>query len=146
MPFAARTVLCAAQRHGTRQGRAADAYVCHRSTSLSWSSLFGSLLQWPTLVTVVMFPILVTVYAWLAKRDEQEVRAEFEQKWDSYAARTTAFFPRLGRARCEIRRSASSGHQVRVLNWFEMLSRGFLTPPYLRQACPECSICAVIHC
>ena len=56
--------------------------------------MFGFLLQWPTLVTLVMFPILVAVYVRLARREEREV-SEFGPIWDRYAAQTPAFIPRL---------------------------------------------------
>jgi protein-S-isoprenylcysteine O-methyltransferase Ste14 len=57
--------------------------------------MFGFLLQWPTLVTVVMFPVLVVTYVRLAQREEREVGAEFGPVWDAYAAETPAFIPRL---------------------------------------------------
>ena len=59
----------------------------------------GFLLQWPTLVTLVMFPVLVAVYVRLAFREEREVRAEFGPAWDRYAARTPAFVPFARRCR-----------------------------------------------
>jgi methanethiol S-methyltransferase len=61
--------------------------------------MFGFLLQWPTLVTLAMFPILVFMYASLAKREERDVTAEFGEAYLRYAARTPAFFPRLGSTR-----------------------------------------------
>jgi methanethiol S-methyltransferase len=57
--------------------------------------MFGFLLQWPTLVTLVMFPVLVFTYVRLARREEREVRVEFGPAWDAYAAETPAFIPRL---------------------------------------------------
>ena len=57
--------------------------------------MFGFLLQWPTLLTLVMFPVLVVMYVRLARREEQEVRAEFGKEYDRYAAITPAWFPRL---------------------------------------------------
>jgi protein-S-isoprenylcysteine O-methyltransferase Ste14 len=57
--------------------------------------MFGFLLQWPTLVTLVMFPVLVVTYVRLARREEREVRAEFGPVWAAYAAETPAFVPRL---------------------------------------------------
>ncbi|MFI6850351.1 isoprenylcysteine carboxylmethyltransferase family protein [Kitasatospora sp. NBC_00085] len=54
----------------------------------------GFLLQWPTIPTLAMFPILVYVYARLARSEEREVAAEFGPAWDTYAARTPAFWPR----------------------------------------------------
>ena len=58
--------------------------------------MLGFLVQWPTLLTLAMFPILVIMYVRLAHQEEQEVRTEFGQVYDRYAARTPAWFPRLG--------------------------------------------------
>lgn len=59
--------------------------------------MLGFLLQWPTLITLVMFPILVLMYVRLARREEREVLAEFGEEYARYAALTPGFFPRLGR-------------------------------------------------
>jgi protein-S-isoprenylcysteine O-methyltransferase Ste14 len=59
--------------------------------------MFGFLVQWPTLVTLVMFPILVTMYALLALREEAESEAAFGDAWRAYAAHTPRFIPRLTR-------------------------------------------------
>jgi protein-S-isoprenylcysteine O-methyltransferase Ste14 len=61
--------------------------------------MFGFLLQWPTLVTLVMFPILVFMYVRLALWEEREVRAQFGAEYERYAARTPRFVPRLGMSR-----------------------------------------------
>lgn len=58
--------------------------------------MFGFLLQWPTLLTVVMFPILVFMYVRLAFREEREVAAEFGEVYERYRSHTPAFFPKLG--------------------------------------------------
>ena len=55
----------------------------------------GFLLQWPTLVTLVMFPILLFMYLRLARREEREVKTEFGEEYRRYAAATPAFFPNL---------------------------------------------------
>ena len=68
-------------------------YVRHPQYIGFIAIMFGFLIQWPTLVTIVMFPTLVTVYIRLAKREEQEVRAAFGKQWDEYAAQTPGFFP-----------------------------------------------------
>lgn len=57
--------------------------------------LFGFLLQWPTVLTLLMFPILVFMYVRLARREEREVLAEFGEVYARYMANTPAFFPRL---------------------------------------------------
>ena len=56
----------------------------------------GFLLQWPTLITLVMFPILVTMYVRLARHEEREVATEFGDAYARYAAVTPGFIPRFG--------------------------------------------------
>jgi protein-S-isoprenylcysteine O-methyltransferase Ste14 len=65
--------------------------------------MFGFLLQWPTLVTLVMFPILVVLYVRLAHREEREVAAEFGAAWTAYAAATPRWWPRLGAPSSRVR-------------------------------------------
>lgn len=59
--------------------------------------MLGFLIQWPTLITLIMFPILVVMYARLARREEREALAEFGEAYAVYAANTPAFFPRWPR-------------------------------------------------
>ena len=58
--------------------------------------MFGFLLQWPTLITLAMFPILVWMYVRLAKREEQLAKQTFGRAWETYALQTPAFIPHLG--------------------------------------------------
>jgi protein-S-isoprenylcysteine O-methyltransferase Ste14 len=94
---AAWRVLYQAQKSGTLATTGPYAYIRHPQYAGFIMIMFGFLLQWPTLVTVIMFPILVTVYVRLARREEREVRVEFGDTWDNYAARTPAFIPRIRR-------------------------------------------------
>lgn len=55
----------------------------------------GFLFQWPTLVTLAMFPTLVIMYVRLARSEERDARAKFGEEYASYAAKTPAFFPQL---------------------------------------------------
>ena len=57
--------------------------------------MVGFLVQWPTLVTLVMFPILVTMYVLLARREEGDAEGEFGDAWRAYAERTPRFIPKL---------------------------------------------------
>jgi protein-S-isoprenylcysteine O-methyltransferase Ste14 len=88
-------VLFEAQRDGKLATAGPYASVRHPQYVAFILIMFGFLLQWPTLVTLVMFPILVTVYLRLARREERDVRAEFGETWDRYAAQTPGFIPRL---------------------------------------------------
>lgn len=56
--------------------------------------MFGFLLQWPTLVTLAMFPVLVVMYAYLSRREEADMEAQFGEAYKQYATRTPRFLPR----------------------------------------------------
>jgi protein-S-isoprenylcysteine O-methyltransferase Ste14 len=91
-------VLFAAQQARQLATTGAYAYVRHPQYAGFILVMLGFLLQWPTLLTLAMFPILVWMYVRLARREEREVRAEFGDVYARYAAATPAFFPRLRRA------------------------------------------------
>lgn len=57
--------------------------------------MLGFLFQWPTLLTLVMFPILLLMYARLARREEREALTEFGEEYAQYVARTPPFIPHL---------------------------------------------------
>lgn len=57
--------------------------------------MFGFLLQWPTILTLLMFPVLVLMYVRLAKKEEADARKEFGEVWGEYARRTPQFIPAL---------------------------------------------------
>jgi protein-S-isoprenylcysteine O-methyltransferase Ste14 len=58
--------------------------------------MFGFLIQWPTLLTLIMFPILMFMYIRLARQEEREALAEFGDEYAYYAATTPAFIPKWG--------------------------------------------------
>ncbi len=57
--------------------------------------MVGFLLQWPTIPTLVMFPVLIVIYRRLSLQEERAVAAEFGTDWEDYARRTPRFIPRL---------------------------------------------------
>jgi protein-S-isoprenylcysteine O-methyltransferase Ste14 len=59
--------------------------------------MFGFLLQWPTLITLAMFPVLVVVYARLARAEERDSLAEFGAAYDEYRKQVPAFLPTSGK-------------------------------------------------
>lgn len=89
-------VLYAAQREHRLATTGPYARVRHPQYGAFVVIMTGFLLQWPTLVTLAMFPVLVWVYVRLAKREEEASRAEFGAAWDAYARTVPRFFPRLG--------------------------------------------------
>jgi protein-S-isoprenylcysteine O-methyltransferase Ste14 len=90
-------VLHAAQQGGKLATTGAYSHVRHPQYDGFILIMLGFLIQWPTIPTLLMFPILVYTYARLARREEKEVRAQFGNDWDRYAADTPAFIPRLRR-------------------------------------------------
>ncbi len=57
--------------------------------------MLGFLLQWPTLPTLIMFPILVYAYVRLARREELSALDEFGDRYRDYMSRTPGFVPSL---------------------------------------------------
>lgn len=94
---AAWRVLYAAQRSGKLATAGPYARVRHPQYVGFVLVLFGFLLQWPTLLTLAMFPVLVWMYIRLARSEEREAEAEFGTVWRRYAAQVPAFVPRAAR-------------------------------------------------
>jgi protein-S-isoprenylcysteine O-methyltransferase Ste14 len=93
---AAWKVLYEAQRARTLATTGPYAYVRHPQYVGFMLIMLGFLFQWPTLITLIMFPILVAMYVKLARREEKEVLGEFGDEYRHYMARTPAFIPRMG--------------------------------------------------
>jgi protein-S-isoprenylcysteine O-methyltransferase Ste14 len=58
----------------------------------------GFLVQWPTLLTLAMFPILVMMYVSLARSEEREAITDFGDAYREFMQRVPAFIPRLRRS------------------------------------------------
>lgn len=56
--------------------------------------MFGFLIQWPTLITLIMFPILIVMYIHLAKVEEKEMLQEFGEPYQKYLDDTPRFWPK----------------------------------------------------
>lgn len=57
--------------------------------------MFGFLLQWPTIPTLLMFPVMVVVYVRLAKKEEEMVISEFGDVYLKYMRNTPAWLPKF---------------------------------------------------
>ena len=73
--------------------------------------MIGFLLQWPTIPTLVMFPVLLIVYLRLAGAEERDTAARFGDAWLAYARRVPAFVPRPGRTPTPPSRDVPIHHQ-----------------------------------
>ena len=58
--------------------------------------MLGFLVQWPTILTLAMFPVLVIMYVRLAKVEERESVAEFGDAYTKYMKDVPGFVPKLG--------------------------------------------------
>lgn len=92
---AAWRVLHEAQRRATLATSGPYARLRHPQYAGFALIMIGFFLQWPTLVTGLMLPILLVMYWRLARREEQEVEAAFGDQYRRYAMAVPAFFPRI---------------------------------------------------
>ena len=88
-------ILYHAQRRNSLAVTGPYARIRHPQYAAFVLILLGFLLQWPTLLTLAMFPILLLMYGRLAITEEAEMRKQFGAKFDTYAARTPRFVPSL---------------------------------------------------
>ena len=88
-------VLYAAQREHRLATTGVYARIRHPQYDAFMLIMFGFLLQWPTLLTLLMFPVLVWMYVRLARSEERDALAEFGDEYSRYAQQTPAFFPRM---------------------------------------------------
>lgn len=92
---AAWPVLYAAQRGGRLATTGVYARLRHPQYAGFVLVLTGFLVQWPTILTLAMYPFLIWMYARLARDEERKTRARFGADFDNYAQQVPAFFPSL---------------------------------------------------
>jgi protein-S-isoprenylcysteine O-methyltransferase Ste14 len=86
-----------AQRQGVLATDGLYRYVRHPQYVGFIAVLTGFLLQWPTLLTVAMYPVLVYMYMRLARREEDDARKAHGAEFDAYAARVPRWLPKRRR-------------------------------------------------
>jgi protein-S-isoprenylcysteine O-methyltransferase Ste14 len=88
-------VLYEAQRSGTLATTGVYGFVRHPQYDGFILVMLGFLFQWPTVLTLAMFPVLVWMYVRLAHAEEAESMARSGEDYCSYMARVPAFLPAL---------------------------------------------------
>lgn len=91
------SVLYQAQKRHALATTGPYAYVRHPQYTGFILVMFGFLLQWPTILTLLMFPVLVWMYVRLAHQEERDAIAEFGETYRAYMQTVPGFFPRLDR-------------------------------------------------
>ena len=83
--------------HAQRSNRFADsgpyARIRHPQYVAFVLIMLGFLFQWPTILTLVMFPVLAVMYARLGRQEEQEMLARFGAPYQQYLDKTPKFIP-----------------------------------------------------
>lgn len=82
--------------HSAKGGLVTDGvygYVRHPQYSGLFLVTVGLLIQWPTIITVLMWPVLILAYYKLARREEGEMEREFGPAYRMYKERVPMFIP-----------------------------------------------------
>ncbi len=59
--------------------------------------IIGFLVQWPTIITVLMAPVLFYAYYRLALREEKGLRRRFGKQYEEYTSAVPRFIPGTSR-------------------------------------------------
>jgi methanethiol S-methyltransferase len=86
-------VLYEAQQRQSLATSGAYSYVRHPQYVGFILVMFGFLVQWPTVLTLAMFPVLVVMYVKLARAEEREALAAFGDEYRRYMADVPEFIP-----------------------------------------------------
>lgn len=91
---AAWPVLYRAQHDGRVAQEGPYARIRHPQYVAFFLIMTGFLLQWPTLLTLAMYPVLVWMYVRLSIREERESLARFGESYRLYMEQVPRFLPR----------------------------------------------------
>jgi len=104
-------VLYRAQRDGRVAREGIYARIRHPQYVGFFLVMTGFLLQWPTLLTLAMYPILILVYARLSITEERDSLKRFGEAYARYMVSVPRFIPRRRRT---VARAGSSGSPARM--------------------------------
>ena len=85
--------------HAAKGGLVTDGpyrYVRHPQYSGLFLIMIGLLIQWPTIITVLMSPVLFYMYYRLSRQEEADVEKEFGDLYRRYKEKTPMFIPHFG--------------------------------------------------
>ncbi len=72
--------------------------VRHPQYSALFLIMIGMLIQWPTIITAAMWPILMLMYYRLARKEEKEMESRFGDQYVTYRQQVPMFWPWLATA------------------------------------------------
>ncbi len=68
-------------------------YLRHPQYTGMFLFTLGWIVHWPSVATLILWPILMAAYVWLSLREERQATEEFGTPYTDYAARTKRFIP-----------------------------------------------------
>ncbi len=71
-------------------------YIRHPQYTGIYFAVFGQLIHWPTIPTLVLFPVIVWAYYHLARKEEKAMIKEFGESYRSYMKSTPMLLPKAG--------------------------------------------------
>lgn len=86
-------ILYQAQRTGTLARTGPYALIRHPQYAAFVIVMIGFLFQWPTIVTLLLFPILMVTYVRLSRREEQQALTEFGEEYREYMRTIPGWWP-----------------------------------------------------
>lgn len=69
------------------------AYIRHPQYTGFLLVTLGILAQWATIPLLILWPVMVTIYYRLARKEEKEMESEFGQAYAQYKRQTSMFLP-----------------------------------------------------
>ncbi|MCB2229905.1 isoprenylcysteine carboxylmethyltransferase family protein [bacterium] len=69
-------------------------YVRHPQYTGIFIAVLGQLVHWPTLLTLILAPLIVLMYWRLAVKEEREMLKKFGAEYAAYTAKTPPFIPK----------------------------------------------------
>lgn len=71
-------------------------FIRHPQYTGIFSALFGQLIHWPTVLTLLLFPVIVLVYYRLSRKEEKAMIKRFGEAYKAYMEKVPMFFPGVG--------------------------------------------------
>ena len=84
--------LYKSSRKGILATAGAYRYIRHPQYLAFILVIIGFLLQWPTLITLIMAPVLVVRYIFLARSEEREMLKKFGPIYENYRSKVSNYF------------------------------------------------------
>lgn len=77
--------------------------------------IFGEgIVHWPTIFSIVLFPVIVFTYAMLARSEERKMLEQFGEDYRAYKRRVPRFIPRWGQWRTLVRMSRTTSTDTMI--------------------------------